>query len=451
MNIIPPFTGNDDLDSFTAEVVRALNALPIPPLYKKGTGEIVDVETTEVIGYQNRYLHVRFANDRIGTDFSPDYTGTTYYGLRNTTQPTTEEDHTLFSWNGPVDFTGNKLFYKNLGNRAVDFFIGDAAPDFRWTEFIFEDTEVDSTTETTTTVSDMEDTDTGSGTVVTTETTTEDEVGDGYSTEIETVITTTKDYTARTITVVTVATITTIRLYLGYIDLDDLQPLLGVGTDLLKEGSVTTSKLAEGAVTSTKLADRSVTEPKLADLAVSARTIQPGSVGTLKLANQAVSVPKIKATGVPSEDTFLRGDGVWAEVKSAGFSEQTIYDSDYYITEESFGGHMYHDPASTLDRVLSLDEAIEIGTTITVLDFYQETTIRVDVGNLLIVGPGTLSPAVKIGTYGKANLLKVENDLWSIDGYNLTAVTDPGAPYIRIITEDGARLLTELSEEIIRI
>ena len=110
---------------------------------------------------------------------------------------------------------------------------------------------------------------------------------------------------------------------------------------------------------------------------------------------------------------------------------------------------MYHDPAATLDRVLSLDETIEIGTTITVLDFYQETTIRVDVGNLLIVGPGTLSPAVKIGTYGKANLLKVEDNLWSIDGYNLTAVTDPGAPYIRIITEDGARLLTELSEEII--
>jgi hypothetical protein len=344
--LLPPITENNELDSFNYQVAKTLADLSPAPVYNVGTGVITNPVTRGVLGYLYRYLHIRFADDNIGTGFGTALEGKAFVGLYNTelsADPATEI-HTNYNWyklaDLPTETTG--LFYKNLGNRSLNYVFADTAPDFRWTQFLVVDTENPAEEEVTETVSPLDPWPPGSppptgiveSSVVTTETGTSVDF-----TEVTTVTTTTiTNYDNWTLTVRVTTGIVLTRLAIGYIDLDDLNPTLGIGTDLIKEGSVTTSKIAEGAVSSSKLADRSVIEPKLADNAVSNRAVQTNAISTNKIANGAVTLPKIAASGVPSHNTYLRGDGTWAIIEET--DPVFTYDIDGNVTRIDFeSGH----------------------------------------------------------------------------------------------------------------
>ncbi len=75
---------------------------------------------------------------------------------------------------------------------------------------------------------------------------------------------------------------------------------------------------SNGWVTTTRIADNQVTEQKLANNAVTTSKIADSQVTEGKIANNAVTVAKISATGTPTENTVLRGDGTWGIPRIAG-------------------------------------------------------------------------------------------------------------------------------------
>jgi hypothetical protein len=134
MNLLPPFTGDQELDAWNQEVARYLETQPSQPVYNQGTGIITDPVDEAIVGYMERYLHVRFADDRIGTNFSDSPTNRLFYGVHNDATDVESLNHVDYTWFEVEGGFGpsNVMFYKNLGGRATEFFIGTVAPSYRW-------------------------------------------------------------------------------------------------------------------------------------------------------------------------------------------------------------------------------------------------------------------------------------------------------------------------------
>ena len=113
---------------------------------------------------------------------------------------------------------------------------------------------------------------------------------------------------------------------------------LATKQDTLTNGDITTSLLADSAVDSGKIADDAVTTGKVDDDAITSAKIASGGVGTDNLAddsvttskladgavnndriaNTTIGVGKMNASGTPSSNTFLRGDGTWSVPPGGG-------------------------------------------------------------------------------------------------------------------------------------
>jgi hypothetical protein len=136
MRSIPPFTGDAELDAWNQEVAQYLINQPPVPLYNQGTGIITDPVDNSIVGFMQRYLHVRYADDRIGTNFSDDPVGRLFYGVHNadtSVESTDPIDYTWFEVAG--GFGGSdKLWFRNLGGRACDLYIGTLPPNYKWSE-----------------------------------------------------------------------------------------------------------------------------------------------------------------------------------------------------------------------------------------------------------------------------------------------------------------------------
>lgn len=135
MRSIPPFTDNPELDAWNQEVAQYLLNLPSQPVYNQGTGIITDPVDESIVGFTERYLHIRYADDRIGTNFSNSPTNRFYYGVKNDTgsvESTDPAEYTWFEVEGGFSID-KSLYYRNLGGRAADIYIGTVAPNYKWT------------------------------------------------------------------------------------------------------------------------------------------------------------------------------------------------------------------------------------------------------------------------------------------------------------------------------
>lgn len=124
--LIPPFTGNDDLDSY-------LYQLQIAGTNTEGGGTAaVPVLPTSaaVVGYTNRHMHVKYADDNLGTGLTNTPTGKHYFGLFNSTsatESTTPADYTWYEVSG--GFGSTKFFwFVSVGGRQMNYSISAAGP-----------------------------------------------------------------------------------------------------------------------------------------------------------------------------------------------------------------------------------------------------------------------------------------------------------------------------------
>lgn len=157
MILLPPITGDRDLDAYNLELYNYLMGREAPVSFNKGTGVIKSLVDDQVIGYLYRYLHVKFANDTIGTSFSNTATGRSFYGLNNSDNPVESSDYFDYKWvEVDAPFSGsNKLFYRVLGGRSIDLFVGSAAPDSRWVEMTGDSVDLDDIVLPGTIITDM--------------------------------------------------------------------------------------------------------------------------------------------------------------------------------------------------------------------------------------------------------------------------------------------------------
>lgn len=133
--LLPPKTGNQELDSFLEQLSSYILSLPAQPYYNRGSGEVKSLDTKQTLSYLYRYLHVKFADNTIGLNFSDNPAGRSYYGFSNSESSTAPVDYASYSWyplpTGQVFGTDN-LYYRNLGSRTIDTAIQSAAPNHTW-------------------------------------------------------------------------------------------------------------------------------------------------------------------------------------------------------------------------------------------------------------------------------------------------------------------------------
>lgn len=75
-----PITGNDDLDAFLYQIQLENNSVSTPTAPNTGSGDPT--------GYLNQYIHIKYADDNVGTGFSNTQTNKSYWGIFNSTSST---------------------------------------------------------------------------------------------------------------------------------------------------------------------------------------------------------------------------------------------------------------------------------------------------------------------------------------------------------------------------
>ena len=134
----PPLTGDDEVDRFNKEVADEINNMVDSP---SGTSD-VETGTDEEdyptvggfrIGYQRRYLHVKYATNSSGTTgFTNDYTAisglTVYQGLRNSDSATESTNAADYTWRELSVVVGWAPSYRIAGGRLVDWDFSTSVP-----------------------------------------------------------------------------------------------------------------------------------------------------------------------------------------------------------------------------------------------------------------------------------------------------------------------------------
>ena len=132
MFLIPPYTGNIDLDSYLYNVYQGINALQEAQgiVADENTGIITD-SNNNILGFLYRYLSIKYADDNTGLNISDVSTGKLYFGIYNTQQAVESTNPADYTWI-PVEngFGLNKyLWVLKQGNRQVSFYVGETQPD----------------------------------------------------------------------------------------------------------------------------------------------------------------------------------------------------------------------------------------------------------------------------------------------------------------------------------
>lgn len=125
MRLNPPFSGNKELDSFLNDLVAYVETLENG---EQEAGTVGDGDSV-TIDYKNRYLHVKYADDKIGNGFSDLPTNKLFLGLLNSSSSVESALYYQYKWYPATFGLSNLLFYKNLGGRGVQLQVTTAAPD----------------------------------------------------------------------------------------------------------------------------------------------------------------------------------------------------------------------------------------------------------------------------------------------------------------------------------
>jgi len=122
----PPVTGNDDLDAFLYDIYignAGSNAV--------ATGGIGYSPSGTLLQYSKQYIHVKYADDNVGTGLINVPTNKQYFGLYNSDIPvesTNPADYTWYLVDGGFG-TLKRFWYKTIGGAYIDYVVSDRSPD----------------------------------------------------------------------------------------------------------------------------------------------------------------------------------------------------------------------------------------------------------------------------------------------------------------------------------
>ena len=138
---IPKITGDPQVDKFNKDVADTINRMDFAVGQQVTTGTDDEGRPTvgdTTLGYQERYLHVRYATNESGTaGFTNDYTtipssavtgGTVYQGLRNSTSTTETTNPADYVWRLLSVSLGWIPSYRTIGGRQIDWSFVNVTP-----------------------------------------------------------------------------------------------------------------------------------------------------------------------------------------------------------------------------------------------------------------------------------------------------------------------------------
>jgi len=120
----PPITGNLELDAFLYDIYvggvegGAASVSAILPL------------SASAIGYAKKYIHVKYADDNVGTGFSNTPTNKAFFGIFNSDSATESANTADYTWFEVADGFGTvkQFWFVSTGGRQLDYYIGNAGP-----------------------------------------------------------------------------------------------------------------------------------------------------------------------------------------------------------------------------------------------------------------------------------------------------------------------------------
>lgn len=118
----PPRTGDEELDAFLNQVYILIN--------DTGTTPNGNPTTSEPTAYTDQYLHVKYADDNVGTGLTDSPTNKTYWGVYNhyaAAESTNPADYQWFSVSGGFGTT-SFLWFILIGVRTVKFKVDTVPP-----------------------------------------------------------------------------------------------------------------------------------------------------------------------------------------------------------------------------------------------------------------------------------------------------------------------------------
>jgi hypothetical protein len=143
---------NDPSQSEISEAINYLLANFGPNLSADPNSGQISGPSGVVIAYLYQYIAVKYADSFDGTlNFSNSPTGRTYYGLRNTNDPTESTNPADYIWFLAAGGFGTTrfLFYQTNGGRQINFFVGTTAPNSTYLQETGSSIDLDVVTTTT--------------------------------------------------------------------------------------------------------------------------------------------------------------------------------------------------------------------------------------------------------------------------------------------------------------
>lgn len=133
----PPITGIPELDSFLAQLyIEGAVSTADNVIINQGNGQVYNPTTGIVVSYLYQYIHIKYADDNIGTNLSDLPTNKAYFGLLNSTsatESTNPADYTWYLVSGGFGTT-NFLWYIVNGGRQFNYVISPTLPNALYTQ-----------------------------------------------------------------------------------------------------------------------------------------------------------------------------------------------------------------------------------------------------------------------------------------------------------------------------
>jgi len=300
--INPPITGNDDLDSWlynlsleAADGFGGGGGTTITNIYNGTNEEAADPSTGVSVEYPHQYIHIKYADDNIGTGFSNVPTNKLYWGIHNNaslSESTNVADYTWFqTQSGFGSLTS--LYYLILGGNQIKFAIATTQPDYKW--LVDAGLAVDLHT------------------IVPSATISFTELMDNAVTELKvasSAITATKINVAaldQALGDLRINTVSAAQLVTDSVTGDAIAAS-AVTAVAIAAGAVTTTKLEAGAVISEKIAAGAVTADKITVNSLSAVSANMGAITAGSL--NAVSITGSSITGTTITGNTINGGSI---------------------------------------------------------------------------------------------------------------------------------------------
>ena len=306
----PPITGNEDLDAFLYDVASEINSTVTSSssgaIYNKANGEITDAEDN-VIGYIYRYIHIKYADDNIGTGVVNVPLNKNYFGIRNSDSETENNNPADYRWYAVSGGFGSSrsLFYKTTGNRTIRFDANTSAEDYTWV------------------------------------------VDPGIAIDLDIIV---LPQTISSNQIINDA-ITEIKIAAGAVtsaktNIAAIEPATGaliansVGTTQITDNAISAQKIQANSIVAGKIAANAVTASTIEAGAVTAVKIQAGAIVADKIAADAVTAVKIQA-GAITADKMTSSEATIAAGRKFGLASGTaiLGNSAALLGGSTSGGH----------------------------------------------------------------------------------------------------------------